>query len=76
MMPMLSDVLCYEHYLTPGTIIVLDSRDSNYRFLMKNFQRNWITTKIKQSGQYILYLDEPPIGKINGEQLKFYKDTY
>ena len=76
MMPMLGDVLRYEHFLTPGTIILTDGRVSNYRYLINNLQRNWKTMTIKQSGQNILYLDEKPLGQINREQLKFYKSKY
>ena len=41
MMPMLCDILKFEHFLTPGTIILSDGRSANIRFLLSNFQRNW-----------------------------------
>ena len=73
MMPMVSDVLKFEHFLTPGTIIVIDGRTANARFLKSNFQRNWKYIHSLKSDQNYFYLDEKPLGKWNIEQLKFYK---
>ena len=70
MMPMVSDVLKFEHFLTPGTIIVIDGRTANARFLESNFQRNW--KHIHLEDQHYFYLDEKPLGEWNREQLKFY----
>ena len=39
-MPMTSDILKIEHFLKPGTIIIVDGRASNSRFLKSNFQEN------------------------------------
>ena len=41
MMPMNSDILSFENFLTPGTIILFDGRTANARFLKSNFQRKW-----------------------------------
>ncbi len=73
MMPMLSDILKYENFLTPGTIILTDGRAANVRFLMNNFQRNWRCIEIKWNDNYVMYLDEKPLGVWNKQQLKFYK---
>ena len=57
MMPMVSDVLKFEHFLTPGTIIA-DGRTANARFLKSNFQRNWKYIHSLKSDQNYFYLDE------------------
>ena len=71
-MPMSCDILKIEHFLKPGTIIVIDGRSSNYRFLMSNFQRKWKKFEDFKNEQYILILDEPPLGKLNAKQIEFY----
>ena len=40
MMPMTSDILSIEHFLTPGTIIVSDGRAANVKFL-KDWKLNY-----------------------------------
>ena len=48
-MPMAADILAFERFLLPGTLIVVDGRGANARFLKTNLQRNWeysITLKI------------------------------
>lgn len=72
MMPMMCDVLKFEHFLTPGTIIVLDGRTANARFIKSNFQRNWKYVYAKENDQHYFYLNETPLGKWNKEQLRFY----
>ena len=71
-MPMSCDILKIEHFLKPGTIIVIDGRSSNYRFLISNFQRKWKKFEDFNNEQYILILDEQPLGKLNAKQIKFY----
>jgi len=73
MMPMACDILNYEHFLTPGTIIVADGRTANSRFLKNNLQRKWLYRQDTTNDQNIFYLNEKPLGKINSNQLKFYK---
>ena len=73
MMPMISDILKFEHFLTPGTIIVSDGRTANIRFLKSNFQRNWKYYYKKDMDQHYLLLDEKSLGKWNDEQLNYYK---
>lgn len=72
-MPMSGDVLNYEHFLNPGTIILIDGRTANARFLKSNFQRNWIYRHDKLNDQSIFYLKESPLGKKNKILLNFYK---
>ena len=73
MMPMSCDILKFENFLAPGTIILIDGRVINARFLKNNFKRNWKHYFIKDSDQTIFVLDEKPLGPFNLEQLKFYK---
>jgi len=72
MMPMVCDVLKFEHFLTPGTIIVTDGRTANARFLKSNFQRKWKHIHLNTIDQHYFYLNEKSLGKWNKEQLKFY----
>ena len=74
LMPMVSDILKYEHFLTPGTIVLSDGRSANIRFLLSNFQRNWCHIHNEKQDVNILYLDEKPLGIWNKEQLNYYKD--
>ena len=73
MMPMVSDILKFENFLTPGTIIVSDGRSANCEFLLNNFKRKWIHWHDKKFDQHIFYLNSPSLGKYNNLQLKFYK---
>ena len=72
-MPMLCDILKFEHFLTPGTIIIMDGRTANARFLESNFQRNWKHIHNEYNDHHYFWLDEKSLGKWNTEQLKFYK---
>lgn len=74
MMPMACDILKFEHYLTPGTIIVVDGRAANTRFLKANMQRNWDYSYAAEVDQHIFLLNEDPLGKYNRQQLEFYHE--
>ena len=73
MMPMVSDILKFEYFYTPGTIIVCDGRAANAKFLKDHFKRNWKYIEDKKNNQHIFWLVDPVLGKINNLQLKFYK---
>ena len=73
MTPMSCDLLKIEYFLIPGTIIVVDGRGANSKFLKDNFKRNWIYKNDKINDQHIFYLDDPILGKYNKMQLDFYK---
>lgn len=73
MMPMSCDILKIEHFLTPGTMIVVDGRAANARFLQANMQRNWDYTYSADADQHIFVLNEEPLGKYNRQQLDFYR---
>ena len=71
-MPMSSDLLLIEHFLTPGTIILVDGRTANSRFLKANFQRNWDHYHDRHNDQHYFLLNETSLGIINQSQLDFY----
>ena len=71
-MPMACDILRFEYFLTPGTIIVVDGRSANAKFLEDNFNRKWLHTYEKSFDAHIFYLDDPSLGRYNDLQLKFY----
>lgn len=73
MMPMACDILKFENFLTPGTIIVTDGRGANSEFLLNNFKRKWLYLNDKIHDQHIFYLNSPALGKYNEKQLRFYK---
>ncbi|MGF7158517.1 hypothetical protein FHS85_000127 [Rhodoligotrophos appendicifer] len=70
-MPMAADILTIEHFLLPGTLILVDGRTANARFLKANLQRNW-TYRYEAAGDIHLFeLVELPLGKINRRQIEF-----
>ena len=75
MMPMVSDILKFEYFYTPGTIIVLDGRAANAKFLKDHFKRKWKYILDKKNDQHIFYLTDPVLGKYNKLQLEFYKNN-
>jgi len=64
-MPMSADILAIEHFLSPGTLIVVDGRTANARFLICNLQRNWSYLFDSINDQHYFELQEPPLGKHN-----------
>ena len=72
LMPMTCDLLKIEHFLKPGTIIVVDGRASNSRFLKSNFQRNWKYSYNELNDQHVFFLNEKPLGQLNKRQIDFY----
>ncbi len=73
MMPMVCDILKFEYFYTPGTMIICDGRGANAKFLKDNFKRNWIYLDDKLNDHHIFYLNDSPLGKYNKLQLEFYK---
>ena len=72
LMPMSCDLLKIEYFLTPGTIVIVDGRGANAKFLKDNFKRNWIYKNDKIYDQHIFYLNDTSLGKYNDLQLQFY----
>ncbi|MDC2991420.1 hypothetical protein OAZ12_01080 [Candidatus Pelagibacter sp.] len=73
MMPMVSDILKFENFLIPGTIIVIDGRTANSQFLKNNFQRKWDYYHDKVNDQNIFYLADISLGHINDKMKAFYR---
>ena len=73
MMPIACDLIKIEYLLTPGTMIVVDGRTANARFLKDHFRRKWYYRYYEKYDQHIFYLNEKPLGKFNKNQLEFYK---
>ena len=70
-MPMAADILTIEHFLNPGTLIVIDGRTANARFLQCNLQRNWAYLHDYSSDQHYFELQESPLGKHNKNLIDF-----
>ncbi len=73
MMPMVCDILKFEYFYTPGTIIVCDGRAANAKFLKDHLKRNWQYINDQKNDQHIFWLVDPILGKYNKLQLEFYK---
>lgn len=70
-LPMASDILKIEHFLLPGTLILIDGRTANARFLIANLQRNWSHTHDVAGDIHTLELVEIPLGPYNQKQIDF-----
>ena len=77
-MPMAADILSFEHFLCPGTLIVVDGRTANARFLRCNLQRDWAYFHDHNLDQHFFELIEEPLGLYNREHINFSlgKDWY
>ena len=72
MLPMVSDIIRFEYFLTPGTIIVCDGRSANAKFMKDHFKRKWTYKHDRLNDQHIFLLADPVLGKINQNQIDFY----
>ena len=70
-LPMACDILRFEHFLLPGTLIVVDGRTANARFLKTNFQRNWAHLHDVAADAHYFELQETPLGRYNKMQLDY-----
>lgn len=70
-LPMACDLLRMEHFLLPGTLIVVDGRTANARFLRTNFQRNWAHRFEPKEDITYFELQEEPLGKYNKRQIDY-----
>ena len=66
---MIGDILAMENFLLPGTMIIVDGRTSNARFMKNNFQRNWIYHHFVNFDQHVFELNEEPLGILNRNQI-------
>lgn len=70
-LPMSADILIMEPFLLPGTLIVLDGRTANDRFLKNNLQGNWEHHYAPELELHTFELKEAPLGRINRVQLAY-----
>jgi len=70
-MPMSADILAMEWFLCPGTLIVIDGRTANARFLKCNLQREWRHIYDPDEDYHTFELVEPPLGAINRKELEW-----
>tara|TARA_X000000950_G_scaffold285493_1_gene391608 strand:+ start:2629 stop:3450 length:822 start_codon:yes stop_codon:yes gene_type:complete len=70
-LPMSADILGIEHFLLPGTLIVVDGRTANARFLKTNLQRDWSYYYSKEYDQHYFELIEKPLGIYNKNQIDY-----
>jgi hypothetical protein len=59
------DALRIEPQLLPGTMIIIDGRSSNARFLTSHLYRNWLYESNYEGDISVLELQEKPLGSIN-----------
>lgn len=65
------DILKIEHFLLPGTLIVVDGRTANARFLKANLQREWRHEHDEEGDVHYFEMIEEPLGKWNRRQIEF-----
>jgi hypothetical protein len=70
-MPMVADILRIEHFLLPGTIIMVDGRTANARFMKKNFQLKWDYSHDVDLDIHTFLNVEDPLGTYNKKELEF-----
>lgn len=70
-LPMAADILPIEHFLLPGTLLVVDGRTANARFLKSNLQRDWEYDYVEEYDQHFFEMKEPPLGVYNKQQIEF-----
>jgi len=68
---MACNILRMEQFLLPGTLIVVDGRTANTRFLKANFQREWRHEHDVDGDVHYFELAEHPLGKLNRLQLEY-----
>ena len=70
-MPTVADIISFEHFLHPGTLIIIDGRTANARFMKSNFQRNWAHLYVEEWDQHFFELLEDPLGVYNRRMIDF-----
>lgn len=70
-LPMACDLLRIEHFLLPGTLIVVDGRTANARFLRANLQREWRYEHDVEGDVHYFEMIEEPLGVWNRRQIEF-----
>ena len=70
-MPMSADILRVEFFLEPGTLILVDGRTANARFLKSYLRRNWVYLHDPIGDIHYFELQEEPLGPFNKLKLEF-----
>jgi hypothetical protein len=70
-LPMAADILALEPFLLPGTMILVDGRSANARFLRNNLQRLWTYEHRDEGDIHLFELREQPLGKYNRAQIEY-----
>ena len=70
-LPMACDILKMEHFLLPGTLVLVDGRTANARFLLANLQREWRYEHDKAADVHYFEMIEDPLGKWNRLQVEY-----
>lgn len=70
-MPMSADILRFEFFLEPGTLVLVDGRTQNARFLKSYLRRNWAYLHDPKGDVHYFELQEEPLGKLNARKLEF-----
>jgi hypothetical protein len=70
-MPMSADILFFEFFLEPGTLILVDGRTANARFLKSYLRRNWAYRHDSFGDIHYFELQEEPLGPFNKNKLEF-----
>jgi hypothetical protein len=68
---MSGDILLMESTFLPRTIVAIDERNNNARFLEKNLQRNWEIDYGKEGDIITMELLEAPLGSINRKKIHY-----
>lgn len=68
---MAGDILRIESQLLPGTVIIVDGRVANARFIAAHLYRNWDVQYNPSNDVTVMELQEKPLGKINLETLLY-----
>ena len=70
-LPMVADIIRLEHFLLPGTVIVMDGRTANARFMKENFQLEWHYKYYVDFDQHVFINVSEPLGVYNKRELDF-----
>ena len=65
------DLLKIEWLLLPGSLIVIDGRTNNARFLRANFQRDFVYEHLREEDVHLFELVETTLGPHNSRQIEF-----
>lgn len=68
---MSADLLAIEPCLMPGTLVLLDGRTLNARFLASHLYRNWDISRTPSTDVTAMELCEEPLGELNAKLMRY-----